>query len=278
MGTKIIVDSSCGISKELALSTNIEILPMPVQIGGVSFYDGVDITMAEFYRRMRQGETAKTSSPSPGDFLRAWRPHLEAGDRIIQVLLSSRASSAVQVARTTAQEESPGMIDIIDSLSLTYLEAFVALAGAQVLLDGGDHRAAIQAMQVTIPRQFAFLTMPTLSYLNASGRVTKGQAILASLFNIKVVLGFEQGELEVLEKIRSFSQALNRVAELTAARLAGQKAELVILHCDCPDTAAEMQQRLAERAKCPVSLVCDAGPIIAAHIGPGTIVVGVKLG
>ncbi len=277
MGTKIVVDSSCGIDPKLAKEMDIDILPMPIQLGGQSYLDGVDITREEFYRRMRAGEPAKTSSPSPGAFIETWQRHLDAGDRIIQVLLAGRASASVEVARGLAKDMAPDKIDVVDSQALTYLEAFVALAGARVLKAGGTHEEALAAIQAVPQNQFAYITMPTLSYLKASGRVTKGQAILASMLNIKIVLRYAVGELEVVDKIRSFSQAVKKVEELVLDGWAGRPCEVAIMHCDSLALAEEVRDSLATKMTWNSLVIGDAGPIIASHIGPGTIVIVVKL-
>jgi DegV family protein with EDD domain len=277
LGTKIVVDSSCGIDPQLAKEMDIEILPMPIQLGGQSYLDGVDISREEFYQRVRAGELAKTSSPSPGAFIEVWQRHLDAGNRVIQVLLAGRASASVEVARGLALDMAPDRIDVVDSQALTYLEAFVALAGAKVLKAGGSHEEALAAIQAVPQNQFAYITMPTLSYLKASGRVTKGQAILASMLNIKIVLRYAVGELEVVDKIRSFSQAVKKVETLALEGWAGRSCDVALMHCDCLALAEEVRDNLATKMTWNSIVIGDAGPIIASHIGPGTIVVVVKL-
>ena len=51
----IVTDSNSGISVEEGQEIGVTVIPMPVHIDGTIYYEGLDITQAEFYDRLIQG-------------------------------------------------------------------------------------------------------------------------------------------------------------------------------------------------------------------------------
>ena len=52
MRTAIATDSNSGITQEQAAKLGIYVLPMPFMINGEMFYEGVNLTHEEFFKRM----------------------------------------------------------------------------------------------------------------------------------------------------------------------------------------------------------------------------------
>lgn len=49
--TAIMADSNCGIMPAEESNYGIHILPMPIIIDGKTYFEGIDITSEEFYRK-----------------------------------------------------------------------------------------------------------------------------------------------------------------------------------------------------------------------------------
>ena len=52
MRTAIATDSNSGITQEQAAKLGIYVLPMPFMINGEMFYEGVNLTHEEFFKRI----------------------------------------------------------------------------------------------------------------------------------------------------------------------------------------------------------------------------------
>lgn len=72
MRTAIATDSNSGITQEQAAKLGIYVLPMPFMINGEMFYEGVNLTHEEFFKRMEEGADITTSQPSPGEVTDFW--------------------------------------------------------------------------------------------------------------------------------------------------------------------------------------------------------------
>ena len=67
----LVVDSGAVLSAGSA--DGVVVIPLHITIGEHTYRDGVDITADEFYRRLGAGEMPTTSTPSPGEYLEAFR-------------------------------------------------------------------------------------------------------------------------------------------------------------------------------------------------------------
>jgi fatty acid-binding protein DegV len=66
----VVTDSVANLPPELVERYSITVIPLPVAFGQEVFRDGVDMTSAQFYCRLREDKhLPSTSTPSMGDFL-----------------------------------------------------------------------------------------------------------------------------------------------------------------------------------------------------------------
>ena len=72
MRTAIVTDSNSGVSQKEAGQLGIFVLPMPFMIDGETFYEDIDLTQEEFYRKMEAGADISTSQPSPAAVTELW--------------------------------------------------------------------------------------------------------------------------------------------------------------------------------------------------------------
>ena len=62
----IAADSNSGISESRAKKLGVHILPMTFFINDQQYYEGIDLTQAEFYQKIADSKTTvATSQPSP---------------------------------------------------------------------------------------------------------------------------------------------------------------------------------------------------------------------
>jgi fatty acid-binding protein DegV len=63
---KIIVDGSADMPEGWAEKYQFDIVPIPIQIGGKTYYQGIDINSDQFYALVQDEENQpKTAAPSP---------------------------------------------------------------------------------------------------------------------------------------------------------------------------------------------------------------------
>ncbi len=273
--TKVITDSDCSLSLEVASQYNIDIVPITIQFGEESFATNIDIDDKLLFEKIdATGKLPTTAAPSPGAFVQAFtKAFAEGADSIICVCVSSKASRTFESA-TLAAAEFPGKkISVIDSLYMSLGQGFVALAVAEALQKGASDEEAIKIGTDMIPHLATFASFNTLKYLVMGGRVSKFSAGMAGALDIRPLLTMKDGSLQVLEKVRTRKAAMERLVNLIVESAKGKKIERIgIFHiCNEPD-AIVLQQLLRERLDLPKDMLfVEFTPGLSVHAGAGMI-------
>jgi DegV family protein with EDD domain len=117
----------------------------------------------------------------------------------------------------------------------------------------------------------------TLEYLRRGGRIGAASAMLGSAFAIKPILTLLDGSIRPLERVRTSSRAIARLADLTASAAAevvsaGGRVDIAVQHLDSADRAESLAATLRERVpQAGLVIVAELGAVVGAHVGPGTL-------
>src|ERR1700693_2556939 len=126
--TAIVLDSTADFPDAHDRFPTWRVFPLYVNFGTESFRDGVDLTAAEFYERLRTApELPTTSQPTPADFLAAYE-ELGAYERVLSVHIAAKLSGTFQSAGTAAAQLGDGRVRTIDSQSASVAISVLALA------------------------------------------------------------------------------------------------------------------------------------------------------
>ena len=115
-GIAIMTDSNCGIMPEEGRKLGIHVIPMPVIIDGLTYFEGVDITAEDFYKKQAAGAEITTSQPSPGDVTAMWDRLLKDYDQVIFIPMSSGLSNTCQTAVMLSDDDAyRGKVYVVDN-------------------------------------------------------------------------------------------------------------------------------------------------------------------
>lgn len=188
MKTAILTDTNSGIFPEEGDRLGIFVIPMPVIIDGEEYFEGVNLTPQEFYRRIADGADISTSQPSPGDVISVFDQIFSKGyDELVYIPMSSGLSSSCQTAQMLA-EEYEGRVQVVDNhrISVTLRDAVLhAKFLANHNLGARDIRADLEAAAMNA---MIYLGVDTLKFFKKSGRCTPAVATLGDVLNIKPLL------------------------------------------------------------------------------------------
>ena len=99
MTVKIVTDSTSDISPQIAQELGITIIPLNVHFGTDVYRDGVDLSAAEFYRKLTASKALPTTSTiSPGQFTELCDQLSEQTDEILGIFISSKMSATYDAA------------------------------------------------------------------------------------------------------------------------------------------------------------------------------------
>ena len=172
--TAIVLDSTADFPEGPERFPNWRIVPLYVNVGGESYRDYVDLTPDELYRRLKEGESATTSQPTPGDFLAVYQELEPQFERIYSLQLSSTLSGTF--ASATAAAASVPAVRVVDTRTVCAAVAMLALA-VQRRLERGTTDEEIDALvERYLTTHGLLFTVETLDYLARGGRIGRGAA------------------------------------------------------------------------------------------------------
>jgi len=274
----IVTDSTAYLPAEVVARHGIRVVPLHVVLDGTELDEGVDVDPGQVAAALRAHRRVSTSRPTPSAFLEAYEAAAEAGaDEIVSVHISADMSGTVDSAMLAARH-APVPVEVVDSRSMGMAMGYAVLAAAEAAERGEGARAVAGIARSRARATKVWFCVDTLEHLHRGGRIGKASALLGSALAIKPLLTLEDGHIELAEKVRTSARAVARMEDLAvgAAEAAGGDAcvELAVHHIDAPDRANELAARLHERlAGTPEPMLVELGPVVGAHVGPGTLAV-----
>jgi len=272
-------DSNSGITQDQAKQLGVHVLPMPFIIDGQMYYEGVDLTHEEFFRRMEEGADITTSQPSPGEVTDFWDKLLEEYDAVVYIPMSSGLSGSCQTAMLLA-EDYEGKVYVVNNQRISVTQMQSVLDARDLIKKG---YAAAQIRNILEETKFdssIYVTVTTLKYLKKGGRITPAAAMLGTLLQIKPVLTIQGEKLDAFSKARTLKQgktimmtALKKDLETRFHDPEARHTWLEIAYTCSDEVAQEFKETVAEIY--PDANICIA-PLslsIACHIGPGCLAV-----
>ncbi|MEJ5186401.1 MAG: DegV family protein [Candidatus Geothermincolales bacterium] len=272
----IVTDSTAYLDEEYVRTHDIKVVPLKVILDGVSYREGVDITHQEFYRRLRNpGVFPTTSQPSVGEFLEAYREMAERYEAIISIHISGGISGTVESARSAASEIPDFPIRVVDSLTTSILLRRIIDGLVEAREKGADLDEMVRLAESAARSGNLMFVVDTLEYLHRGGRIGGAQALLGSMLRIKPIL-FLHDTIDALDKVRGERKALDRLVEILLEKVAGREVRLGVTHVQAEDRMRELLEKVSQATGVPASEIPhnETGPVIGAHVGPGTVGVG----
>src|SRR6202521_2508524 len=269
----IVTDSTADLPPSLATDRLVTLVPLTLNLDGQSLLDGVDITPAEFYRRLPRATTHPTTSqPSPGRFAETYAALLENHESIVSIHISEKLSGTVASARQAADMTDPKRIRVIDSEVVSMSLGLVALVASTLASRGADPEAIEAKVIAMRPHLQTYFSVATLEFLRRGGRIGRANALLGSVLQVKPVLCIRDGLVTPLERVRTFERALNRVVVLAREVDRGRGVCVIVGHADAKADAERIGRELEPIAE--TLMIQPLGPVVGAHAGPGVVGVG----
>jgi DegV family protein with EDD domain len=248
-------------------------VPLTLNFEGESLLDGIDITPADFYRRLPSATTHPTTSqPSAGRFAETYSALLKDHDSIVSVHISEKLSGTYASARQGADLTDPTRVHVIDSELASMSLGLLTLAASQLAAQGADVKSIETKVLAMRDQVQTYFSVATLEFLRRGGRIGRASALLGSVLQVKPVLCIRDGLVTPLERVRTFDRALNRVIELVRAVDRGKGVCAIVGHADAEDAAERVARELEPIAE--TLMIQPLGPVVGAHAGPGVVGVG----
>ena len=277
---RIITDSSCDLTQEMADALELAIAPLSVTHDGevrANYLDGRELNVKEFYQSMRDGAMYSTSAANPTLWRAVAEPVLQNGEDVLILAFSSGLSTTCNAARIAAEElmeEYPERkIYVVDTLCASLGQGMMCWYVAKKRQEGASLEEAKAYAEEIIPHMAHWFTVNDLFFLKRGGRVSGATAVVGTMLQIKPVMHVDdEGHLINVSKARGRKASLEALAaKVGEDAIEPEKQTMFISHGDCLEDAEYVAKILQEKYRVPDIHFNHVGPVIGSHTGPGVV-------
>jgi DegV family protein with EDD domain len=270
-GVRIVTDSACDLTREEADELGISIVPLTIRFGDEEFIDVVDLSVADFYRRMADSaDLPETAAPSPGAFETVFRAlAAEGATGVVCINLSGELSATIESARNAARAVE-GDIDVrvLDSRTLTAGLGTLVLEAAKAARNGASIVEVEAKVNGLIPRTRVYATLDTLDNLKKGGRIGAATHLLGSMLSFKPVINVSEGKVEEAGRARTRKKSLVWLRD----KLYEEPSVEHLAVCDGDaDDVDEFLDLIADRYPRDKLRTGRIGAVIGTHGGPRVV-------
>ena len=278
MNFKIITDSCCDLSAQMAADLDLGVVALSVEMDGRSYVEG-EMTPKALYDHLRNGKLPKTAAVNPDGWAAAIRPALQNGQDVLVLAFSSGLSATYQSAVIAAEElreEFPQRkIIVIDTLCAAIGQGLLVHTAARLRSEGKGIDEVAAWVEEHKRNVCHWVTVEDLMHLKRGGRISAATAVVGTMLSIKPIIRVDdEGKLENLAKARGRKAALNYLLDRMAESFAPEICDTVFIgHGDCLAEAENLAQAIKTRFGVKNVFINYVGAVIGTHTGPGVAVI-----
>lgn len=275
MRYKIIGDSCLDLTKEMRKDPCYSMIPLTLMVGERHFVDDETFDQKEFIKVVKEyPECPKSACPSPEMFKEAYCCEEENVFVItLSAALSGSYNSAVLAKSLYEEEYGKKNILVLDSKSASSGQLNIAMYIRELCDQGLEFDEICEKAAAYRNRMNTYFVLESLDTLKKNGRLTGLQAFFATKLNIKPVMGADNGTIIKLDQARGIQKALQRMAEIAVKEAGTTKDKrLVIAHCNAPERAQFMKEKLCSMAEFKEVVITDTCGVSTVYANDGGVI------
>lgn len=276
----IVTDSNSGITQSQADELGVFVLPMPFTIDDETYFEGVNLTVEEFYEKLKDKDARIfTSQPAPEAVMNIWDEALKEYDYVVHIPMSSGLSSSCQTATMlSGEDEYDGKVFVVNNQRVSVTMRQSVLDAIALVNEG---KSAEEVKNILEEKKFdssIYIMLDTLLYLKRGGRITPAAAALGNLLKLKPVLQIQGEKLDAFAKARTVKQAKSIMIDATKkdieTRFGGEdNVDIFIAHSENQEMAEEFKKEILEVFPDREIYIDQLSLSVACHIGPGALAI-----
>lgn len=281
MRYKIIGDSCCDISKSNEVYGKVQHIPLTLSLEGKEYIDDETFDQKAFINHVAASkDCARSACPSPQSYMNAYEGDY---DSVFVVTLSGNLSGSYNSAMTAVNmyyEEYPNdgkKIHVFDSCSASCGEGNIAQKIYELAEQGLSHEEIVEQVNAYSLEMKTYFVIETLEPLRKNGRLSNLKAIVASVLNIKPVMGAtDEGLIIQLGQARGMERSLKKMIEYIVENTKNiEEKVLAISHVNCIERAMWVKDEILKLAKFKDITIADTAGVATLYANDGGIIVAV---
>ena len=282
MRIAVATDSNSGIKN---MENGIFVLPMPFLIDGEEFFEGVNLTVEDFFKKQMSGSDILTSQPNIYNLQTFWSNILNKYDAIVYIPMSGSLSASVETAKTIAKYyEYNGKVFVVDNRRISLSQKQSAYDAVTLVKEGKNPEEIVKYLEDTAAENSIYIMVPDLKYLKKGGRITKTAALIGTLLKIKPVLQIQGGKLDSYAKVLTVKKAretmIGAIKKDLETRFKKEFEEgrinISVAYTFDRNIAEDFKAEIESSLNAKVDWIEPLSLSISCHIGPNSVAVALS--
>jgi len=269
---KIISDSTCDLPEGIAKELGIIIVPLKVFMDEEVFTSGIDLSSEEFYSKLPLlKDTPSTNPPSPAHFYSAYEDAADEVDCIISIHISRLMSETI-IAAEQARNMLPHMnIRVYDSKTTGASLGLILIHAAKAANEGKTFDEVCVIVEDAIEKTRVVGFPSTLKYLVKGGRIGRARGLVGRLFGMIPILSVYEGETSSLATVQGRDAAIDWIINYLNEEGLDFSSLTALTHGNLLDVVDQFSMKLIQTFQCRLQFIGLIGPVVGAHLGPGSL-------
>lgn len=275
---KMIVDSGSDITLSQIEEKGFYFLPFGIVIDDQNKVDQYEISNEEVLAAIKNNKHPKTNQATMEQMTKVFTEVAEKKEQAIYLAFSSALSGTYQTACLVKEQ----VKETYPDLDLTIYDTLSASMGCgKLILDVQDkieQSYTFEELDAYIKERIDkirhLFTVKDLNYLASGGRLSKGQAFLGNLLNIKPLLHVEEGKLVPIEKHRGSKKLWHAIIDKMKKENSDYSGDIIYMtHADDIEEAEKIKALIQSSLSPKDVVISNIGPVICSHTGSGTVAI-----
>jgi len=266
----IVTDSGARFTSERFIrQSDITVVPYQVTIDGESYRDGIDISPEAVLKAVADRETAvQIQAPTVQTYVDLYTRLLRQGRSVISIhtsrqLTKSWANATAAVNQLAAQAK----ITVIDSENVCAAQGMLVKVAYDSSQNGTLAEDIERLVRGATDRLFTMYCLDSVHHLTGDDLFRQSHIILGDMLGIKPFVTLEEGKLKIVEKVKTFAQAVERLVEFAIEFEDIEESAIIRNKALTLDAARMLKDRyVTEFARQPFPEV-NCGSVLACLVG-----------
>ncbi len=272
---QILTDRGADITPEVVQEFGITFAPLRILLDGKTYTSGVDLDSSTFYKMLDETKNYPTTSmPSAGEFADLYREMAKTDPEILSIHISSGLSGTLTAAKLGAEMVPEAKVTFWDSMTLSCPFGWQVETAARMIKSGVNLETVLQKLNNMREKVQGMFTLNDLRYLIHGGRISHITGLVASVLNIKPIIGVEKQEGKYFQvgKFFSISRAIQgMVNQVETWYGTKDKLRVQLLHGNNLEAVALLREKLTSVFDCVFDPILPIAPVLGAHTGPSLV-------
>ena len=210
------------------------LVPLSFSIGDKVYLKEEDITLFDFYEKLKSGVRVKTSQVSMGEVRDVFTKLLSENNDVIYIAFSSGMSGGCANIKTLAEElkktYSKNRLTIIDSLSGGGGQGLLLYYANKMNDEGKSYDEIIEWLETNKHRVHHTFIVDDLTNIKNSGRISAVTAFIGSVLHIKPVMTIDDnGHVAIIAKSLGRKKAILEMIKIFEKNYISEDNDFILI-------------------------------------------------